>query len=471
MNLRDILSDCAANAKISANFITDGTFTVTYHDLCAHLDETATALAEHGVRPGDCLAVECANSVAGGLLLLTLMRDGYSFVLVPPSVNAEIKPVPLFCRFSVAIGADVAPRPAASFMSVTVNPDWNGKAVPAAKLLLRTSGSMGTSKIVVHGHDKLMGNAANCVRKYGFTAESRCVVPVPIAHMYGFGAEFLPAIQVGASIDLQDKTNIIKYLDREKRFQPTIAFVTPAICEMLLKGYKSKRTNYEVVVTSGQRISEDVFAAFDARIGGRLINQYGSTEMGATAACDPGDSFELRSQTIGKPMHGVALRITDGDPGELNVLHPYGYDGYLDDTGEWIHTADPNDWYRTGDLAKADAEGAIKVLGRAGASVNRDGYLVLLEDVERIMEKLPGIAQVVVTAAPGSGSRGDRIAAFCVPKGDIDLDAQVIRSRCFDLLPRYALPDEIHLVEAVPLLASGKVDRRALAAELSHTAT
>ena len=87
------------------------------------------------------------------------------------------------------------------------------------------------------------------------------------------------------------------------------------------------------------------------------------------------------------------------------------------------------------------------------------------------MEKLPGIAQDVVTAAPGSGSRGDRIAAFCVPKGDIDLDAQVIRSRCFDLLPRYALPDEIHLVEAVPLLASGKVDRRALAAELSHTAT
>jgi acyl-coenzyme A synthetase/AMP-(fatty) acid ligase len=122
-----------------------------------------------------------------------------------------------------------------------------------------------------------MGNAANCVRKYEFRAGSRCVIPVPIAHMYGFGAEFLPAIQVGASIDLQDKTNVLKYLDREKRFQPTIAFVTPAICEMLLKGYKTARTNYEVIVTSGQRISEETFAAFDRMIGGRLINQYGRT--------------------------------------------------------------------------------------------------------------------------------------------------------------------------------------------------
>ena len=129
------------------------------------------------------------------------MRDGYSFVLVPPAVNTEIKPTPLFCRFSIAVGAGVAPQPAAAFMTVTVNAAWNGKSVPAAKLLLRTSGSMGTSKIVVHGHDKLMGNAANCARKYGFRAESRCVIPIPIAHMYGFGAEFLPAIQVGASID------------------------------------------------------------------------------------------------------------------------------------------------------------------------------------------------------------------------------------------------------------------------------
>ena len=466
MTVDEILARCASDAATRDNIITDGLFTVAYHALGALLDETSAAMAEKGIEPGDCLAVETANSVAGAVLLLTLIRDGYSFVLVPPSVNAGIKPTPLFCRFSIAVDAGAPPRPAAGFLEVTANAAWNGRSVPAAKLLLRTSGSMGTSKIVVHGHDKLMGNAANCVRKYGFRAESRCAIPVPIAHMYGFGAEFLPAIQVGASIDLLEQTNVIKYLECERRFQPTIAFVTPAICEMLLKVYRSQRTNYEVIVTSGQRISEEVFAAFDERIGGRLINQYGSTEMGATSACDPGDSFELRSQTIGKPMHGVQLRITDEDRGELNVLHPFGYDGYLSDSGEWIGIAEPDSWYRTGDLAKVHVSGAIQVLGRAGASVNRDGYLVMLEAIERMIEKLPGLAQVVVTVAPGAAARGPRIAAFCVPKAGVELNGQEIRARCFDLLPRYALPDEVHVMQAMPLLASGKVDRRALAAEL-----
>jgi acyl-CoA synthetase (AMP-forming)/AMP-acid ligase II len=467
MILSDILGRCAADTRTRGNSITDGSFTVTYCQIPGLLDETAASLAGHGVRPGDCLAVECANSVAGALLLLALMRDGYSFVLVPPSINAEIKPLPLFCRFGVSVGAGIAPTPA-DFLAIAPNAAWNGRTVAAGKLLLRTSGSMGASKIVVHDHGKLMGNAANCVRKYGFRAESRCAVPVPIAHMYGFGAEFLPAVQVGACIDLQDKTNVLKYLDREKRFRPTIAFVTPAICEMLLKGYKTARTNYEVIVTSGQRIGDETFAAFDKIIGGRLINQYGSTEMGATAACDPGDSFELRIRTIGRPMHGVLLRTAGGEPGELEVLHPYGYDGYLDDAGEWILTVEPGAWYRTGDLAQESADGAVKVLGRAGTSVNRDGYLVLLEDVERIMEKLPGVAQVVVTVAPGASARGPRIAAFCVAKDQEQLDAQQLRARCFDLLPRYALPDEVRIADALPLLASGKVDRRALAAELNQ---
>jgi acyl-CoA synthetase (AMP-forming)/AMP-acid ligase II len=94
---------------------------------------------------------------------------------------------------------------------------------------------------------------------------------------------------------------------------------------------------------------------------------------------------------------------------------------------------------------------------------------VQLEDIERIMEKLPGVEQVVVTPAPGPSAHGPRIAAFCVVSENADWDDQKIRSRCFDLLPRYAMPDEVHVMSALPLLATGKVDRRALAAELSHT--
>ena len=308
MNFHQILEQVATRPETRGNAIGDGQFSCAYSELPSRLDEVTVFLDGKRIGGDECLAVECINSVSGALLLLALWRRGASFVLTPPGVNNETKPTPGFCRYKLTVRHG-APLSAADSIQVESNPDFNGEKIPAGKLLLRTSGSIGASKIVVHDQLKLIGNAGNCVRKYNFNPASRAVIPVPVAHMYGFGAEFLPAILAGASIDLQEKTNVLTYLDREKRFRPTIAFVTPAICEMLLKAYKTPRTHYDVMVTSGQRIGEDVFRALDPLLGGRLVNQYGSTEMGATAACDPGEPLDLRVTSIGKPMEGVELRL------------------------------------------------------------------------------------------------------------------------------------------------------------------
>jgi acyl-coenzyme A synthetase/AMP-(fatty) acid ligase len=295
--------------------------------------------------------------------------------------------------------------------------------------------------------------------------------------MYGFGAAFLPAVMSGASIDLQEKTNLLKYLDREKPFRPTIAFATPSICEMLLRGYKTPRSNYKVFVTSGQRIGEDLFRNFDSMVSGRLVNQYGSTELGATAGCLPGEALDLRATTIGKPMPDVQLRLDplpaddwlDGETGirkgELHCNHPCGFEGYLDEDGEWISKAPRDDWYRTGDVGMMRSDGSIVIVGRAAAGVNRRGYLVLLSDIERRMEKLPALSEVVVVAGAGENKQGQRIAAFCVLRQGADLDGTQVRRQCFDLLPHHAVPDEVHVVTSgLPLLPSGKVDRRSLVA-------
>jgi len=464
MNWRQILDQIATGQDTRGNFITDGKLSVKYEEIAGLLDDISAVLDAHGIVADTCLAVECANSVPAALLLLTLLRGGNSFALVPPSVSSEIKPTPRFCQSKITVGAGAASLSAGSFLTIESNPEFNGKPMLGAKLFLRTSGSMGASKIVVHDHSMLMGNADNCVRKYSFSPASRCVIPVPLAHMYGFGAEFLPAILAGASIDLQEKTNVIKYLDREKKFQPTIAFVTPAICEMLVKAYKTPRTCYEVMVTSGQRIGDEIFRAFDPLIGGRLINQYGSTEMGATAACDPGDSLDRRLSTIGKPMRGVELRIAGTASGDLFVKHPYGFEGYLDEAGEWLRKAEPDGWYRTGDLARTQSDGSIAVLGRSDESVNRSGYLVLLADIERVLEQNGAIGKVVVVAGKAEGKRGERIAAFCVPPPNSPMDSARITAYCFDVLPKYAVPDAVHVAASLPMLPSGKIDKQALVA-------
>jgi acyl-coenzyme A synthetase/AMP-(fatty) acid ligase len=468
MTFDRIFGEVTSSADTRQNILTDGQFTCTYAELPGLLDQVRQQLREAGIAPEACTAVECINSVPGALLLLTLLRDGASFVVTPPAANSlDLKPTPHFCRSRIT----VLPAPFPDYLRIEPNPNYNGRPAAPARLYLRTSGSMGASKIVSHTHERLIGNAMNCVRKYGFSPASRAVVPVPIAHMYGFGAEFLPAILSGASIDLQDRTNLLKYLDREKRFQPTIAFVTPAVCDMLRKGFKTPRTTYEVVVTSGQRISEELFRALDPMVGGRLVNQYGSTEMGATAACDPSDPLDRRAVAIGSPMNGVDLRIEamPEDPGSagaglLYCRHPYGFEGYLDENGDWLSQPDPHTWYRTGDLVTTLPDGSITVLGRADASVNRSGYLVLLSDIERIIENLEAVGEVAVVAGRGETRQGQRIAAFCVARPGAALDGGHIRQRCFDVLPPYAIPDEVRVIEELPKLASGKLDRQSLSA-------
>jgi acyl-coenzyme A synthetase/AMP-(fatty) acid ligase len=442
------------------NTIGDGRSTCRYADAPALFERIGGFLAEHGVGPETCVAVECPNTLPGALTLLTLFQSGNSFIVAPPTVNQdETKPIPNFCQYRLTVLPGIAPAEPAGFLKIETNGRFNGLAISPGKLMLRTSGSMGASKIVVHSHQGMVGNALNVVKKYGLTAECRFAVPVPIAHMYGFGAEFLPAILVGASMDLQEKTNLLKYLDREKNFKPTVAFATPAICEMLRKGYKSPRSNYRVFVTSGQRIGEDLFRAFDPLVSGKLINQYGSTEMGATSACVTTDSLDTRATTIGAPLDGVELRI---DEGQLYCRHPHGFEGYLDEDGNWLHREAPGGWYRTGDLAVCNESGQTAVLGRADASVNRSGYLVLLSDIERVMEKLDAAGEVAVVPGRGETKQGQRIVAFCVLRTGQIHDGAGIRQRCFDVLPHYAIPDEVRVLERLPLLASGKVDRQAL---------
>lgn len=466
MDFASIFDQNVNSSETRDNILADGQFTCTYPEIPAFLIEIEAFLVANSIGADTCLSVECPNSLAGALLLIALMKSGRSFVLVPPpAVTASLKPTPNYCRFRLTVTSSPSPAfDVASFFHLEANPGFNGASAEPGRMYLRTSGSMGASKIVVHSHEKLLGNAWNVVRKYRFSPASRAVVPVPIAHMYGFGAEFLPAILAGASIDLQEKTNVLKYLGREKQFQPNIAFVTPNICEMLLKGFKSVRNNYDVVVTSGQRISEELFRAFDPFVGGKLINQYGSSEMGAIAACDPGESLDRRAATIGRAMDGVQLRIDPPGRGDLYCHHPFGFEGYLNEDGEWIQRAPSGNWYRTGDLAATQADGSIVVVGRADASVNRSGYLVLLADIERQLEKLESFGEVVVVAGSGESKHGQRIAAFCVPRGQDAVSPGDLRQRCFDVLPHYAIPDEVHVREALPLLPSGKVDRQTLAA-------
>lgn len=473
----ELLEQVVASAETRTNFITDGQGTVAYGELRPLLRGLGDHLAAQGIGAQHSIALECTNTLPSALTILALMERGISFFLLPQTQEgqSELKPVPHFCHFRVAVkpgqpgsGNSWTVQPA-DFLVIEPNAGFRplpaGVEHGARRVYLRTSGSMGTSKIVVHSHDNFVGNAHNCVKKYALVPSDRVVVPIPLAHIYGLAGAFLPAFAAGCSIDLQSNTNHLQYLAREKVFRPNVAFLTPTLCDLLLNGFSTPRA-YKVVVTSGQRIGDELFRCFDQQVGGALINMYGSSELGTTAGCDTGDPLQAKITSIGRPLQTARLRIHQPDPGsgigELQCRNAYSFAGYVDESGQWLHRAAPDEWFRTGDLAKMAENGEIRLVGRAQNSVNRSGYLVLFSEIERIMEQFEQIAQVVVVTSEDETERGPALVAFCVPSPGASLHSEQVRQACMDRLPTYAVPDTVRILASLPLLPSGKVDQQAL---------
>lgn len=449
------------------NMLTDGVITCQYQDIPAIFESLKKKFQENGINSKDGVVLDCENSLPSALVLLFLLEHGYHFLLSKPE-NSEQAP-PAFCRYQLKIQAiDIDPT---KFLTIIDHHHPRQQQVnPEAKLYMRTSGSTGEPKIIVHSHAKMQGNMLMCVQRLGISADMRIAFPVPISHLFGLAAGFLPAVSVGASVDLQKNANIISYLQREKLFNPNTVFMTPVFCETLLKGRKSAR-RYKLTVIAGDKLREETFEKYEASFG-CLVQLYGSTEMGAIAAGSPLDSSLVRSSGIGLPMPDVQIKIDSStveignsyqDSGEIWCKREYSFIECLDNQAKPLNLEQINDdgWMGTRDLGRILPNGTLEVLGRCDNSLKRDGLLVLFSDVETILQRIPGVESAAVTAY-GESLRGKKLWAYCVISAESQLDGNAIRSQCFDLLPRRAVPDVVILVNTLPLLANGKLDRQAL---------
>jgi acyl-CoA synthetase (AMP-forming)/AMP-acid ligase II len=263
--------------------------------------------------------------------------------------------------------------------------------------------------------------------------------------------------------------NIIRYIQREKLFNPNTVLMTPIFCETLIKGRKTPRP-YRLTVVAGDCLRNKTFADYEALFG-CLVQLYGSTEMGAIAAGNPLDTADIRGQFIGLPMTDAAIKIDkssaeihDGDEhsGEIYCRRHYGFDACFNHQGETAHLAqiDTDGWFATKDLGQVSQSGYIKVLGRCDHSIKRDGLLVLFADIETALLSIKGIkAAAVITF--GESLRGKGLLAYCVIE-DTTLTASDIRSCCFDLLAKRAIPDQVIIINDMPILNNGKIDRLSL---------
>ncbi|MCP5050292.1 MAG: AMP-binding protein, partial [bacterium] len=216
-------------------FISDGTITCKYDEFPAVFQKIDAFLEESGVSSHQCSIFRCGNSLPEALLLARMLCRKSSFFLLPRSGGKgqaflEDLILPEFCQYKLTVdtgkltdGIDI--HDPAAYISVEPNPQYKSNPFEAGSVFLKTSGSTAEPKLVKHTNENLYRNGLNCVERFELVRGDRVMIPVPLYHMYGFGAAFLPAIIAGASVHLLENTNIIKYLEAENQFKPNISFM------------------------------------------------------------------------------------------------------------------------------------------------------------------------------------------------------------------------------------------------------
>ena len=248
---------------------------------------------------------------------------------------------------------------------------------------------------------------------------------------------------------------------------------TPTFCGTYARKISREQfAKLRLAIVGAERLREPIAAAFKEKFGVDLTEGYGCTEMAPVVAVNVPDAagHGSRAGTVGRPLPGIAAKIVDPDTGQgplinaeglLLVTGPNQMRGYLDDP---VLTAavQRDGWYVTGDIAAIDEDGFIRITDRLSRFSKIAGEMVPHMKVE---EQLQSLLQephsCVVTAVPDA-SKGERLVALYT---DAALTSQEIWERLSrSELPKLWIPkrEDLHVVDAIPTLGTGKTDLRAV---------
>lgn len=445
------------------NLLSDEREKISYSDLPGMLKGVDRVFEENDKADIYCVGVLVENSLSLVMVLLYLLRERINFFLLPANSPVH-QSMPFFCdvilSFDPPSYESTRPDPG---IRLTPNPRFtrpaNGVSGRSGSVFFTSSGTSGLPKYILFTAENLIRNAENWLERFGIFYSSRVLIPVPVGHMYGLGVGLLPALLKGASISLIEKNNVVKFFDRMAEFAPEVVLVTPALCKMILLLDKplSKKALF---ISAGEMIQPDTLRRFKDKYGD-IVNLYGCTEQGAIATTVPeslsgSDGTDWRF----KPLENVIVQIDGGGQGEICCRHNAGFEWYVDTQGDIMPGADSTVVFRTKDMGLDKGDHFFEVLGRLDHFVNRFGYLVSLDEVEKSLESLfADISKAVVFIGDAQDGFTGHLIAICELAEGRTLTEGDVKAICRDSMQKYHVPDEFHFLAAIPKLNSGKVDR------------
>lgn len=430
----------------------------------ASVARVAGALRGLGAEPGRPVAWQLPTGDDAVLLTLACRHLGaIAAPLHPRAGAAEVEHMVTALDARPVLGPDtVVTRLAATARPVEAHPVRDDD--PA--FVLFTAGTTGPAKGVVHTTRSLAGKARRLVGVHGLGPDDRLLVAAPIAHVSGLLYAVLVPEAARCRAVLMARWDPDEALALVERERVTFLAGPPTFAAGIMhaEGFRPERVRSLRIVSSGGATVTPAFVEeATERLGAFVKRSYGSTEA-PTVATTPAGGDPVRARTTdGVATPGTELRTVDG---ELQVRGPELFAGYLDDA-QTAEVMTPEGWYRTGDLASIDDEGWLTITGRVRDLIIRGGENVPAAEVEAALEAHPAVRQAAAVGEPDP-VLGERVAAFVVVDGDFDLE------RCREWfatrgLARFKTPERLVVVDHLPTLPAGKVDKAALRARLHRT--
>jgi long-chain acyl-CoA synthetase len=376
--------------------------------------------------------------------------------------------------------------------------------------IVYTSGTSGHPKGVCLSHENFLFNARAIVEHIRITPDDRFLAVLPNFHVFGLTVlNFIPII-FGTTLSCiprfspQDMHRAIV----EDRANLVIAIPSMFSALSRLKTLdRAEFSHVKIAASGGEPLPGKVYEEVYARTGMRIIEGYGMTETSPIISADL--PWAHKPGTVGPPLAGVEVQLRDAqgsviplptsrglqpartdDPGatptsrrlqpartcdpaaapegELFVRGPLVMKGYYHKPAETAATIDAQGWLRTGDIVRIDADGYIKITGRAKDLIIVGGENVYPREIEEVLDRHPAVEESAIIGRQ-DGLRGEAIVGFVTLREGCSANSTDLRAFCRESLAGFKVPREIHIRPDLPRGPTGKILKRELPSLLQQS--
>ncbi|MGG7510860.1 AMP-binding protein [Plantibacter sp. YIM 135249] len=480
----------------------------TYRQLIGQVNALAGALAARGIAVGDVVALHSPNVPAFATVFHGILRAGATATTVNALYNAEEIAAQLRDAHATMLFTVSPLYPQAKEAAAAVGipddrvivldgfdghlslrdllsarepaPDVSFDPATHLAVLPYSSGTTGRPKGVMLTHRNLVANVQQSTPQLGMVPDDRILAVLPFFHIYGMTVLLNLALSRRASLVTMPRFDLVEFLRIIQDFRCTYVFIAPPIAVALAKHPLVDQYDLSSIHTifSGAAPLDGTLAhAVETRLGCRVRQGYGMTEMSPVSHAIPLDATDVSLDSVGLTLPNMECKIVDPETG-LEVEYPADGEsvagellcrgpnimlGYLGNEEATKETLDDDGFLHTGDIATVDGHGRVRIVERLKELIKYHGYQVAPAELEALLLSHPEIADAAVIGVPDDDGQ-EVPKAFVVRQGDATPTAEDIMAWVTERVAPHKKIRRIEFIDVIPKSSSGKILRKDLRA-------